>query len=74
MRKIFSRSLYTHIGTNRRKCYSFFIDSPEDDQLNAAQSGAIAMNLEHELDYLIPRKYIWKIAVKDRIIDCIEQK
>lgn len=34
----------------------FSIDSPNDDQLNAAQSGAIAMNLDHELDYLIPRK------------------
>lgn len=28
--------------------------SPEDDQLNAARSGATAMNLNHELDYLIP--------------------
>ncbi|CEP16713.1 hypothetical protein [Parasitella parasitica] len=30
-------------------------DSPKADQLNAAQSGAIAMNLDHELDYLIPQ-------------------
>ncbi|OAC98737.1 hypothetical protein MUCCIDRAFT_114978 [Mucor lusitanicus CBS 277.49] len=44
-----------HIGEycNADKCVAEY--SPEDDQLNAAQSGAIAMNLDHELDYLIPQ-------------------
>lgn len=35
-----------------------FVDYPLRDSLNAAQSGAVAMNLDYELEYLIPRKYI----------------
>ncbi|CEG64872.1 hypothetical protein RMATCC62417_01772 [Rhizopus microsporus] len=31
------------------------LDRPLRDNLNAAQSGAMAMNLDYELDYLIPR-------------------
>lgn len=34
----------------------FTLDRPLRDNLNAAQSGAMAMNLQFELDYLIPRK------------------
>lgn len=34
-------------------------DRPLRDNLNAGQSGAIAMNLNYELDYLIPRKHIY---------------
>lgn len=36
---------------------NYFIDRPLIDNLNAAQSGAINYNLDHELDYLIPRKF-----------------
>lgn len=32
------------------------LDRPAKDNFNAAQYGAIAMNLNYELDYLIPRK------------------
>jgi hypothetical protein len=35
---------------------SFLIDRPNKDELNAALSGAIAKNLDHELDYLLERK------------------
>ncbi|KAL7314360.1 hypothetical protein PS15m_005943 [Mucor circinelloides] len=44
-----------HIGEycNAEDCFAEY--SPNHDQLNAAQSGAIAMNLDHELDYLIPQ-------------------
>ncbi|KAI7901119.1 SGNH hydrolase-type esterase domain-containing protein [Cokeromyces recurvatus] len=38
---------------NAFECVGIY--QPHDDQLNAAQSGAIAMNLEHELNYLIAR-------------------
>jgi hypothetical protein len=34
------------------------LDYPDKDYLNAAQTGAMAMNLHHELDYLIDRKLI----------------
>ncbi|KAF7731256.1 hypothetical protein EC973_000672 [Apophysomyces ossiformis] len=37
-----------------RLCFPFQYRS-QQDLLNGAQSGAIAMNLDHELDYLIPR-------------------
>lgn len=33
------------------------LDRPLRDNLNAGQSGAVAMNLDFELDYLIPRMY-----------------
>lgn len=39
-------------------CFFLCQDRPRRDQLNAAQSGAIAMNLDHELDYLIPGKML----------------
>jgi hypothetical protein len=32
------------------------LDRPLRDNFNAAQSGGMAMNLDYELDYLIPRK------------------
>lgn len=32
------------------------LDIPNQDFLNAAQSGAIAKNLDHEVNYLIARK------------------
>lgn len=31
-------------------------DKPNQDMLNAAQSGAVAKNLDHEVNYLIERK------------------
>lgn len=34
-----------------------YIDHPLLDKSNAAQSGAVAMNLGYELDYLIPSKH-----------------
>ena len=34
------------------------LDRPLRDNLNAGQSGATAMNLDYELNYLIPRKLI----------------
>ncbi|KAI8969081.1 hypothetical protein BDF20DRAFT_827354 [Mycotypha africana] len=42
-----------HIGEycNADNCAANYL--PDQDELNAAQSGAIAMNLDHELDYLI---------------------
>jgi phospholipase B1 len=35
------------------------IDRPLRDILNGAQSGGLAMNLDYELDYLIPRMYAY---------------
>lgn len=36
-----------------------FIDRPLRDRLNGAISGAVARNLDRELDYLIPRMYLY---------------
>ena len=36
--------------------FSLKSDRPLKDRLNAAQSAGMAMNLDHELDYLIPGK------------------
>jgi hypothetical protein len=33
------------------------LDKPTSDVLNAAQSGGLAQNLDHELDYLIAGNY-----------------
>jgi hypothetical protein len=41
-----SYKVYLHLYTH--------LDKPALDVLNAAQSAGLAMNLDHELDYLLP--------------------
>ncbi|KAG1178006.1 hypothetical protein G6F36_010732 [Rhizopus arrhizus] len=56
---VYGASTSSHLAT---LCYGPFcippmsLYKPNIDKLNAAQSGGMAMNLNYELDYLIPRK------------------
>lgn len=49
------------------------IDRPASDVLNAAQSGGVASNLQHELDYLIPGTlfYAGAFTVFSSLIVCL---
>lgn len=44
------------------------IDKPAQDVLNAAQSGGLASNLQHELDYLIPGMCKWRSTIRGKML------